>query len=343
MFGEEGCMTSLAPKEEQGVDALANAVRLAKEKGAPVVLIYGAHLFRNGLSPLVIKLMEGGYLQHIATNGAGSIHDWELAFQGKTEEDVRYYIEEGQFGIWEETGFYINLAVIVGVANGLGYGASIGKMIEDDKLVLPSMQQLKKQLQEGLKQTELHKDFAAKAALLHAMEAVDIKDERLEVPHPHKQFSIQHAAYRLKIPFSVCPGIGYDIIYSHPINSGASIGQGALVDFLSLVQTISRLENGVILVVGSSVMAPMITEKAISMARNVAIQEERSLGNFHIFVNDIQPGGWDWKQGEPPKTHPAYYLRFCKSFSRMGGHFQYLEMDNRSLIYHLAHRLHISN
>ncbi|MBC8551659.1 MAG: hypothetical protein H8D23_18590 [Candidatus Brocadiales bacterium] len=343
MFDADSSLPPLSSEEGQKMDAMANAVEQAKENGAPIVLVYGAHLFRNGLSPLVVKLLEAGYIQHLATNGAGSIHDWELAFQGETEEDVRYYIKKGQFGIWEETGLYINLAVIVGGASGLGYGASIGKMIGEDMLVLPSVQQLKEQIQEDLNRSTPHENFSAKAALLYTMKTASLKGGRLDVLHPYKRFSIQCAAYRSKIPFSVCPGIGYDIIYSHPINNGAAMGQGALNDFLSLVQTISKLEKGVILVVGSSVMAPMIIEKAISMARNVAVQEKRSFEDFQIFVNDIQPGGWDWTQGEPPRSHPAYYLRSCKSFSRMGGHFQYFEMDNRVFIQHLVHRLHISD
>ena len=86
-------------------------------------------------------------------------------------------------------------------------------------------------------------------------------------------------------------------------------------------------------------MGPMTFEKSISMSRNIALQEHRTLENYQIVVNDIQPGSWDWSQGEPPKEHPAYYLRFCKSFSRMGGDFLYLELDNKAFIQHLYHRL----
>ena len=52
-------------------------------------------------------------------------------------------------------------------------------------------------------------------------------------------------------------------------------------------------------------------------------------------------GGWDWRQGEPPKTEPAYYLRFCKSFSRMGGRMQYVQSDNATFVQHL-HRMLMS-
>ena len=59
-----------------------------------------------------------------------------------------------------------------------------------------------------------------------------------------------------------------------------------------------------------------------------------------IYVVDLQDGGgWDWTQGEPPKTNAAYYLRFCKSFSRMGGLLTYLQCDNVTFIQHLQRRL----
>ena len=91
--------------------------------------------------------------------------------------------------------------------------------------------------------------------------------------------------------------------------------------------------------IGSSVMAPMVFEKSLSMAKNLAKQEGKKLENYKIFVNDIHPSKWDWKKGDPPKDNPDYYLRFCKSFSRMGGDFEYLCMDNRQFIHNLYHIL----
>ncbi len=339
MIHLDAALPPITPEAAEFMNTLAEKIKIARQKGAPIILSYGAHLFKNGLAPLVIKLMEGGYIQQLATNGAGTIHDWEMAFQGKTEEDVRYYIKKGQFGIWEETGFFLNLAIIIGAAEGLGYGTSVGKMIHDDMLRVPSIEFVREKLQKDLGEPRLPGEYAAKANLLHTLESFQIKPGIHEVLHPYKQYSIQRAAYRLKIPFSVCPGIGADIIYSHPVNNGAAIGQGALQDFLTFAHSVSQLEGGIFLSIGSAVMAPMTFEKAIAMARNLALQENRLLENYQIIVNDIQPGTWDWTQGEPPKTHPAYYLRFCKSFSRMGGKFHYLELDNTVFIRHLYDRL----
>ena len=103
------------------------------------MLAFGAHTIKNGMSPTLIALMEEGWVTHLSTNGAGIIHDWEFAFQGKSSEDVKENVEHGQFGIWDETGFYINLALIVGAYEGLGYGESVGKMISGEGLHIPEV------------------------------------------------------------------------------------------------------------------------------------------------------------------------------------------------------------
>ena len=77
-------------------------------------------------------------------------------------------------------------------------------------------------------------------------------------------------------------------------------------------------------------MAPQVFEKSLSCVNNLRLQSGRKVVSGHtLFVVDLQDGGnWDWRQGEPPKDNPAYYLRFCKSFARMGGTMNYVECDN---------------
>ncbi|MHC4997082.1 MAG: hypothetical protein ACYTGQ_18740, partial [Planctomycetota bacterium] len=84
-----------------------------------------------------------------------------------------------------------------------------------------------------------------------------------------------------------------------------------------------------------------VFEKAFSAANNIRVQLSRPyIYNHHIAVNDIQDsGGWDWSQGEPPKDNPAYYLRYCKTFHRMGGSIDYIQLDNRALLHNLLHLL----
>ena len=111
------------------IEKTVERIRQAKEKQRSVMLTFGAHTIKNGMAPTLIALMEEGWVNHLATNGAGIIHDWEFSFQGKSSEDVRANVDQGQFGIWDDTGFYINLALVVGAYEGLGYGESVGKMI----------------------------------------------------------------------------------------------------------------------------------------------------------------------------------------------------------------------
>jgi len=101
----------------------------AYRKGKPVILGMGAHPLKVGLSPLIIHLMEKGILQGVALNGAGIIHDFEIAFAGKTSEDVASEIGEGSFGMAEETGRMLNEAINRGVEKGWGLGRSVGQMI----------------------------------------------------------------------------------------------------------------------------------------------------------------------------------------------------------------------
>ncbi len=110
------------------IELLAGRIREARKKNAAVLMMMGAHVIRAGAAPLLIKLMERGFITHFAFNGAGGIHDFELAMIGATTESVAKYISEGQFGLWKEDGLY-NEAVNLGVKEGLGFGEALGKYI----------------------------------------------------------------------------------------------------------------------------------------------------------------------------------------------------------------------
>lgn len=302
----------------------------AKKNSKPVMLSFGAHTIKNGLAPVLIYLMEEGYLTHLATNGAGIIHDWEFAFQGKSSEDVQANVDRGEFGNWQETGFYINLALNVGAYEGKGYGASVGAMIQNDGLTIPTEEQLKKEIENNI---ELDPSRVASSAdLLSIIKDFDLASGWMEIPHPWKKFSVQAAAFRLGIPLTGHPMIGHDIIYNHPINHGASIGRVAMRDFLTFAESVSRIDGGVYLSIGSAVMSPMIFEKSLSMSQNIAIQNGDHIENHFILVVDLAKSHWDWRKGEPPMDNPDYYLRFNKSFNRMGGTMRYLTADNRDFL-----------
>jgi len=164
---------------------------------------------------------------------------------------------------------------------------------------------------------------------------------RIEVAHPWKQTSVLGNAFSRGIPLTVHPGIGYDIIANHPMFSGAAIGRAAEMDFRLFGTSVDSLDGGVVFSVGSAIMAPQVFEKSISCVNNLRLQESRAIVHGHAFyVVDMQDGGnWDWSQGEPPKDNPAYYLRFCKSFSRMGGMMRYVQSDNVAFLHNLYHLL----
>ena len=110
------------------IDLLAEKIVQAREKGATVLMAMGAHCLRAGNGPLLIELMRRGLITHFALNGAGAIHDFELAMIGATTESVARYISEGQFGLWKETGMLNDVAKIA-VKDGLGYGEALGREI----------------------------------------------------------------------------------------------------------------------------------------------------------------------------------------------------------------------
>jgi hypothetical protein len=109
---------------------LAERVVKAMRANSQVIMMMGAHVIKRGLSRFVIDLMERGMITHVGLNGAGAIHDFELGLIGATTESVASYIQNGQFGLWQETGL-INTAIADGVRDDLGFGESVGRMIED--------------------------------------------------------------------------------------------------------------------------------------------------------------------------------------------------------------------
>jgi hypothetical protein len=90
----------------------------------------GAHLIKCGLSPLLCELIRRGVFSCVVMNGAGAIHDFEVALFGRTSEDVAAHLETGLFGFVEETGKGINEAVSEGAARGWGYGEAVARKLE---------------------------------------------------------------------------------------------------------------------------------------------------------------------------------------------------------------------
>jgi hypothetical protein len=309
----------------------------ARQRGASVLLIYGAHLLRNGAALILGQMLRRGWITHLATNGAGSIHDWEYAFLGRSTESVEQNVATGTFGTWDETGRYLHLALLAGGLAGEGYGRAVGRFITEDGVTLPSAGQLESQIRSAPDDPFT----PARADLLQVLRTRALASGRIQVEHRWKQASILGQAFQQGIAATVHPGIGYDIIANHPLFNGAVIGRAGELDFKTFAASVEGLDGGVVLSIGSAIMGPQVFEKSLSCVNNLRLQDGRPVvSGHHIYVVDLQDGGqWDWNQGEPPKTNPAYYLRFCKSYSRMGGAMRYLQCDNLAFTHHLYHQL----
>jgi len=265
---------------------LLHAIRSALRNGEPVILMLGGHPIKLGLSHFLIDLMERGLISHVATNGAGIIHDFELALVGGTSENVAKWIQVGQFGLWQETS-RLNDIIRDGAARAEGLGEAVGRTI-------------------------------------------------VEQHFPHQDVSLCAAGWRLGIPVTSHLTIGGDIIHAHPNCDGAALGATSYTDFLIFAHSISQLEGGVFLNVGSAVTGPEVYLKALSMARNVARQEGRQIRHFTTAVFDLIPLPANWRDGAPPKDDPFYYYRPWKTILTRtvadGGQSFYIQADHRQSI-----------
>ena len=250
------------PYENENLPVIADRIVEAHRQGKQVIWMMGAHVMRRGNSRFIINLMERGVITHLATNGACAIHDFELALIGATLEDVERYIRDGKFGNWEETGRYLNEAIIHGYRDKIGLGEAVGRLIQEN---------------------------------------------RAGVRFPHREISMFAAAYRLEIPSTVHKGIGYDIIDQHPSADYAAMGYTTGEDFLCFAHTVSKLEGGVFLNLGSAVMGPEVYLKTLSMARNIAAQRGEEIRHFTTANFDLIDFPDFRDEGAPTEAH--YYHR----------------------------------
>jgi hypothetical protein len=219
------------------VKVVAEAIAAARRSGNPVILFTGAHLIKNGLGPLLVDLVERGYLTLVAGNGATSIHDFELALVGETSENVPAALDKGQFGMAYEFA-YINTALAVGNRQKLGFGETLGRMICEEAF--------RDQVLSLAAQSGSPSRFA------------------------HPEVSVLATCHRRRVPFTVHAGIGVDVLDQHPSFDGQAKGGCSGRDFLLYTNEICGLtRGGVVLNVGSAVTGPEVLLKAVSMAANV--------------------------------------------------------------------------
>lgn len=157
---------------------------------------------------------------------------------------------------------------------------------------------------------------------------------------PHRDVSVLAAGYRLRVPVTVHVAIGQDIIHEHPNFDGAATGKAADNDFLVFCHSVSQLEGGAFLNIGSAVAGPEVYLKALSMSRNVARQEGREIRHFTTAVFDLIPIESDISR-EVPKSDPRYYYRPYKTVLVRtvadGGESHYIQGEHRLTVPTLYH------
>jgi len=214
---------------KQIVSAVVSAYRHQK----PVIWAMGAHVIKCGLSGLVIELMRRGVISAVALNGAGAIHDFEIALIGGTSEDVAAGLGAGEFGMAEETGSLINAAINAAWRKTDHSGA------------------------EATGKTECGMGEL-------------IGRKLMEIDAPYADQSILVAGVRLGIPVTVHVAVGTDIIHMHPSADGAALGAASHYDFRLMCGVVATLgDGGVYFNVGSAVVLPEVFLKAVTVARNL--------------------------------------------------------------------------
>jgi len=119
------------PFSHPELSALIERIAAARRKGRPVIFMMGGHPIKLGLCRFLIDLVERGWITHVATNGAGVIHDFELALLGGTSENVAKWIQAGQFGLWQETS-RLNDVIRGAAERGEGLGEAVGRTVHEE-------------------------------------------------------------------------------------------------------------------------------------------------------------------------------------------------------------------
>ena len=260
------CLDLAAPSQpyvHPEFSALVAAIQQARRKDRPVIAMMGGHPIKLGLSRFIVDLIERRIITHLATNGAGVIHDFELAAFEGTSEDVARWIQIGQFGLWQETS-QLNEICSEAAERDEGLAEAVGRVIETRRL-------------------------------------------------PSRQLSVCAAGFRCGTPVTSHVSVGSDIIHAMANCDGAALGKTSHTDFLIFANSVQDLEGGVFLNIGTAVTGPEVFLKALSMARNVARQQNEEIRHFTTAVFDLVDLPASFRKGPPGKDHPLYYYRPWKT------------------------------
>lgn len=281
---------------------IARAIVSARRDNKPVVVFTGAHLVKNGLSPILIDLVDRDLISLVAGNGATAIHDFELAFVGATSEDVPNALGQGQFGMAYEFA-YINQAIALGHRMQLGLGESLGRMICDTDF--------RREVFSELAPADSPRDFSFAWTSLLAK------------------------CYEKDVPFTVHVGIGTDVIDQHPSFDPAAKGGCSGRDFLIFTDQITRFtQGGVYLNIGSAVTGPEVLLKAISMAANVGRTPHGLItADFDIRPFDPAIMSDEFSAGYYHRDQKSVVTRIPQAFASQGFYIQGNQLQTVPALY----------
>ncbi len=305
----DDCLTLGPPKEpyaDPRFHQLVERIVAARRDDRPVILMMGAHPIKLGLSRFLVDLIDRGVITHLATNGAGIIHDFELATLGGTSENVAKWIRTGKFGLWRETS-RLNELAIEAADNDEGLGEAIGRTLEADDAP--------------------HRHLSLLAA-----------GWRNKVPvtgHVGIGNDIVHAHPN-------CNGAAWGkvsdtdfLIFSHAVSQlegGVFLNVGTAVTGPEVyLKALSMARN----VAARNVAARNVAARNVA-AQNSSDGQPAEIRHFTTAVFDLVGLPDRWEDGPPSKDHPLYYYRPWKTILHRtvadGGTSFYFHGDHRQTI-----------
>jgi hypothetical protein len=245
----------------------ANSLREVVSAIAVAYKRFGAHVIKVGLNPIIIDLMKRGIVNCIAMNGAGAIHDFEIATLGRTSEDVGEGLKTGMFGMVEETLRDMNEAI----------GREYPAFVETSA----GRQGISGNIREYQGMGEV------------------VGNKIINMKAPHRKLSILATGAELNIPVTVHVAVGTDTIHMSPHVDPKALGEATFNDFRLLCSVLCDLEGGVYLNIGSAVILPEVFLKALTIARNLGNKIENfTTANFDMIQHYrphqnvlVRPGG----------------------------------------------------
>ena len=281
------------------------------------------------------RMMARGWLTHLATNGAGTIHDWEYAWFGASTEGVEQNVADGTFGTWHETSTNIHLALMAGALDGLGYGR-IPRPIHRSKTARPCRPPIRPSACDRRRPPAPPHRRAGRPAAGDDRAKLARRPGRRRSPLEVRVDP--RASLPARRPDDGPPG---DRLRHHRQPPGLQRrgdrpGGRARISRI-FGGSLEDLDGGVVLSVGSAIMGPQVFEKALSCVNNLRIQEGRAVVRDHaIYVVDLQDGGgWDWTAGSPPRRIRPITCDSARAIPGWAARLNYLQADNVTFIHHL--------